>query len=133
MKAILATIFFTCSMASANTEISDFQWKNRLLIISGTTDALVKQIDAEKAGLSERDLRVFILSGSGKSDYPLDAGLAAEFEKRLSPNLEKPKIYLIGKDGRTTLEWSLEEFTFQKLYASIDIMPMRQREMREKK
>jgi len=37
MKAILATILFTCSVVFANTKISEFQWKNRLLIISGAT------------------------------------------------------------------------------------------------
>lgn len=132
MKAIVPTIVFTSSMAFADTGISDFLWKNRLLVVSGATDALVEQFDAEEAGLFERDLQVFILSGSGKSDYPVKPKLAAEFTERLSPHPEKPKVYLIGKDGRTTLEWTLKDFTFKKLYASIDAMPMRQREMKER-
>ncbi len=132
MKAIVPTIVFTSSMAFADTGISDFLWKNRLLVVSGATEALVEQLDAEEAGLFERDLQIFILSGSGKSDYPVKAKLAAEFTERLSPDPDKPKVYFIGKDGRTTLEWPLKDFTFKKLYASIDAMPMRQREMKER-
>lgn len=130
MKEIIPIVVFSSCMAFADTEISDFRWKNRLLIISGATAELVKQLDAEKAGISERDLQVFILSGKGTSQHPTKPELAAEFTQRLKPNPESPKIYLIGKDGRTTLEWELEDFSFKKLYASIDAMPMRQREMR---
>jgi hypothetical protein len=118
-------------MVFADTGISDFRWKNRLLVVSGASKKLVQQLDSEEAGLTERDLQVFILSGEGKSDYPPKPNLAAEFAKRLSPDPEKPKVYLIGKDGQTTLEWSLDNFSFEKLYASIDAMPMRQREIRE--
>ncbi len=36
-------------------------------------------------------------------------------------------------DPETTLKWPLEDFTFTKLFGSIDAMPMRQREMKERK
>ena len=131
MKGIIAAIFSAFSMVFADAGISDFQWKNRLLIFQKATKELVIKLDSEKAGLHDRDLRVFVLGGEGKADYPAEPKLAAEFVKRLSPHPENPKVYLIGKDGRTILEWTAENFSFKKLYASIDAMPMRQREMRE--
>ena len=119
--------------ALANDRISDFQWKHRLLIIPVSTEALNQQLAGEQAELADRDLKVFILNGPGASEYPTGEGLAAEFSKRLSPDPDEPKIFLIGKDGRTTLNWKTHEFSFEKLYARIDAMPMRQREMRERK
>jgi hypothetical protein len=95
--------------------------------------APVKLLETEEAALEERDLKVFILSGSGENEYAAKPELAAEFKARLKPPEDKPTVYLIGKDGRTTLEWPLSEFTFAKLYASIDAMPMRKREMRDGK
>ena len=131
MRFTLPVIFFAFSMVASQAKISDFQWKSRLLIISGADDKIVELLETEKAGIRERDLKVFILSGTGEASYAADPELAAEFKERLSPPVEKGMVYLIGKDGRTTLEWSLEDFTFKKLYGRIDAMPMRKREMRE--
>ncbi|MFK7852301.1 MAG: DUF4174 domain-containing protein [Akkermansiaceae bacterium] len=133
MRKILAALFLSSHVAMAQNQISDFQWKNRLLIVSGATENLIKQITSENDGLRDRNLKVFILSGAENNPFPAKLELTKEFSKRLSPDLKNPKVYLIGKDGRTTLEWKLSEFTFKKLYASIDAMPMRQREMREGK
>jgi len=120
-------------MCFAQDRISDFQGEFRLLVVSGADEGMVELLDREEAGLEERDLKVFILSGPGEKEYPAKPELAGEFKARLSPPDGKPMVYLIGKDGRTTLEWSLADFTFKKLYGSIDAMPMRRREMREGK
>lgn len=120
-------------MSFAHGGISDFQWKYRLLVISGADDSIVKLLETDKPDLEERDLKVFILSGAGEKSFPAEPELAEEFKARLTPPAGKPMVYLIGKDSRTILEWPLENFTFTKLYGSIDAMPMRQREMREGK
>ncbi len=133
MKAAAPVIVFTSSMLFAQGKISDFQWQYRLLVVSGADDKFAELLETEEAGLEERDLKVFILSGSGEKEFAAKPELAAEFRARLKPPAEKPMVYLIGKDGRTTLEWPLSEFTFAKLYASIDAMPMRKREMRDGK
>lgn len=118
-------------MVSAETKISDFQWKNRLLVIPKGDSVWLKKLAIEEMNLNERDVRVFILQGAEGSKYPTRPELAKQFIDRLQPDPEIPGVYLIGKDGRTILRWSLGEFDFQKLYASIDAMPMRQREMSE--
>ncbi len=132
MKATVPLIVFTTSMCFAQGKISDFQWEFRLLVVSGADDSIVEIFETEEAGLEERDVKVFILSGSGEKDYAAKPELAEEFKARLPPPSGKPMVYLIGKDGRTTLEWPLADFTVAKLYASIDAMPMRKREMRYK-
>lgn len=128
----LAPVFaLLASAASAQDGISDFKWQSRLLIVSGATEETVKMLGTEKAGIGERDLKVFVLSGSGLPGYAAKPSLAMELESRLSPPKGKPMVYLIGKDGKTTLSWPLADFTIGKLFASIDAMPMRKREMRE--
>jgi hypothetical protein len=131
MRFAVPVIIFTSSMLFAQGKISDFQWKNRLLVVSGADAGIVKFLETQEAGLEERDLKVFILSGSGEKEYAAKPELAAEFKARLNPPAEKATVYLIGKDGRTTLEWPLSEFTIAKLFAIIDAMPMRKREMLE--
>lgn len=129
MKSTIPLIVFTSSLVLADTEIADYHWKKRLLVLSEADAAMIENLSEEKAGLAERDLQVFVLSGVGIDKYPVKEKLAKEFQKGLSPELGKPTVWLIGKDGRTTLEWSAENFTFEKLFAAIDAMPMRQQEM----
>jgi Domain of unknown function (DUF4174) len=131
MKYVAPVIVFTSSMIFAQDKISDFQWQSRLLVVSGATQGIVELLESDEAGFEERDLKVFILSGEGLPEYAARPSLAKELESRLSPAKSKPMVYLIGKDGKTTLRWSLEEFTIAKLFASIDAMPMRKSEMRD--
>jgi len=132
-KFFAAAIAMTVSAASAGGRISDFQWKNRLLVASGASAELVDKINSAKAGMFDRDLKVFVLSGAGVERFPVGKDLSKEFVSRLNTNEDRPMVYLIGKDGKTTLNWPLDEFTIEKLFANIDAMPMRKREMREKR
>lgn len=131
MRHFISLIIFTSSMLSAQDKISDFQWKSRLLILSGATEESVELLGSAGTGLGERNLKVFILSGSGQRRYPASPALAKELGTRLTPPEGDAMVYLIGKDGKTTVRWPLGEFTIGKLFASIDEMPMRKREMRE--
>ena len=131
MKFLLPAIILSASAAFAQDRVEDFRWKNRLLVFSESDEATHEKLAAEKAELAERDLEVFILSGAGESAHPAGEKLAKDFRELLAPPEDEPMAYLIGKDGRTTLKWKLADFTFAKLYAAIDAMPMRRREMRE--
>jgi hypothetical protein len=130
MNSLLALVL-TASLAFAQDSIEDFRWKNRLLVFSEGDQSTLTKLVAEKAELSERDLKVFILSGAGDKAHPSGEKLAKVFRERFESTEGEPMAYLIGKDGRTTLKWKLADFTFEKLYAAIDAMPMRRREMRE--
>ena len=115
--------------------LADFRWEKRVLVVSGADEGFLAGAEKEKAGLEDRDMRVFVLDGVGAKKFPVGEKLRGEFSKKLSvskDDAEKGKVWLIGKDGSTVLQWTLAEFSFKKVFASIDGMPMRQREMREK-
>lgn len=131
MKLFLPAIILSATALFAQDSIEDFHWKNRLLVFSEMNEATLSKLAAENADLSERDLKVFILNGAGQKAHPANERLANNFLDRLAPTDGEPTAYLIGKDGRTTLKWKLADFTFAKLYAAIDAMPMRRREMGE--
>ncbi len=126
----LPALVLSASLAFAQDSIGDFRWKNRLLVFSENDDSTLTNLAKENADLLERDLKVFILSGAGETAHPAGEKLAKEFRERLAPPEGEPMAYLIGKGGRTTLQWKLADFTFAKLYAAINAMPMRKREMR---
>lgn len=132
MKRVLSLFLLLAKPVLAQSSIEDFQWENRLLVISIGDPELVRQIERERSDLEDRDLRVFVLGGDGKSEHPANKGLSGEFGKRLRIEAGKPRVFLIGKDGRTTLSWQRKNFTFRKLYARIDAMPMRRQEMKKR-
>lgn len=126
---VFSLLLMVSTMISAETKISDFQWQSRVLVIPGADSGWSKKLEAEEANLKERDVRVFILEAEKGSKYSPGPELAKQFAERFQPDAGKPRVYLIGKDGHTTLEWPVRDFSFDKLYASIDAMPMRQREI----
>ena len=127
MKAIHISMLLATAV-SAET-LADFRWEKRLLVVTRSTPAIQKMLAAEKAGLAERDLEVFVLDGPGR---PPGAALAKQLREKLKPRKDVPEVLLLGKDGQTTLRWKAADFTPAALYASIDAMPMRQREMKER-
>lgn len=109
--------------------VADFRWKSRLLVVSGADEGFVRGLEGVRVGLEERDVRVFVLGGVGGEEYGAGAEFLVDFEERFSP--KEGMVYLIGKDGVTTVVWGVEDFTFGELFRRIDAMPMRRREMRE--
>lgn len=101
---------------------------NRLLVVSAPTPESVayrqqKEIlAADPAGLRERDLRIVEIFASDNSSLRKSLGLSPE----------DFTIVLIGKDGGAKYR-SQQPVTLQTLYSLIDAMPMRQREMRQRK
>ena len=132
MKYPLALIAMSSTALLAETSVSDFRGKNRLLVIPVAREGFAAELERQKEELAERDLRVFILRGASASKFAAPPELAVELARRLASDPAMPQIHFIGKDGVTTLRWTAEEFSFAKLYASIDAMPMRRREMQKR-
>ncbi len=139
MKSILTLLFFismnllawsdptnAASAPSTPATLDAFRWHHRLLVIPSPTPELEAKIEKHRAALEERDLIVIRLTPDAPA--PIDTEIETSF--RLTHASEE--ILLIGKDGRTTVRWKTGEFTFDNLFARIDAMPMRQREMRER-
>ena len=113
----LATIFILLS-----TSIGYSNKRQLLVFADNENNLLLKQqqdiLNADLKGLKEREVEV-------KYFYATQA--KAEFKKR---NIKAPfTVILVGKDGGDKLK-SLKPLTLQKLYDTIDAMPMRQSEMK---
>lgn len=122
----------------AQSSLDAFRWQNRLLLTFAPTgdDAAYRELQERVAAactaVRERDLRVLGITDAGVT---LD-GAAAEFDtealrQRFRVGADERALLLIGKDGgvkrRDPLGVALAE-----VFASIDGMPMRRREMRER-
>jgi Domain of unknown function (DUF4174) len=125
MKVLLFPVI-TClvtMIAFAETDLSSFQWKNRVLVVLAPSDRdprLREQqaIAAEAAaGFSERDLIVVA-----------EIGTEGSLHRRFGTKVGDFQVVLVGKDGRSTLRWS-KPVSSEVLFSVIDKMPMRRDEM----
>lgn len=129
MKLPALLLFLTMAGISAET-LDDFRWKHRLLVVTGGPAAMRVQLVREAAGLTGRDVKIFILDEPEKAP---GKALAAELRERLKFRDGVAEVLLLGKDGQTTVRWKAAEFTVEALFARIDAMPMRKAEMRERR
>lgn len=117
-----------------------YQWQKRLLVVSapGQDDQqLREQLDAVSAArgpFEERDMVLVILVNDGASTadgqaLTSDEVAAARSELEISP--DSFALRLIGKDGGIKLA-SGDTVPMEEIYALIDTMPMRRREMEER-
>ena len=110
--------------------LSEYQWKNRLVILFYDDAEDVEFVSQEilvkrnKAAFDERDIKVLKYS----QDDPLSAKLKSDF------NLPKSGFIflLVGKDGYKKLGRERRVMP-KELFALIDGMPMRRMEIEERK
>lgn len=119
--------------------LEQYHWKNRIVLLFGAgadpdIKKQIEELESEPEGISDRDLLIFhidqeveLLNGkASQTDVT-----AAQFRAKYNVPEDQFRYILLGKDGRT--KYSKKEFVpNRKLFAIIDAMPMRQREMREK-
>tara|TARA_R110002153_G_scaffold29809_3_gene91575 strand:+ start:1082 stop:1471 length:390 start_codon:yes stop_codon:yes gene_type:complete len=124
------------SFSQTHIEIKDLQWKNRVLLVFpadknakglGLTDAI--QVD-----LVDRDLIYFYFGDEFESNspYTFTKNYQKELQKLYGSGSYKGNYVLIGKDGGSKLEEFGNEINWQLLFSTIDSMPMRIREMKNK-
>lgn len=120
------------TMTAATQTLDDFQWEKRLLVITESSDALSRKLIANQVGLAERDIEVFVLKGPVAPGKSPGAALSQELRERMKIRDGAAEVLLLGKDGRTTVRWNTADFSIASLFAKIDAMPMRRREMRDR-
>lgn len=127
------------SQVTMNMDLSDYQWKNRLVLLfspTTTNDRYQQQVEKFKNrsnGFNERDLKVFHLTRDGQaflSDHKIAASDVEQLLHRYRINPGRFTIVLIGKDGTEKLRQNTP-LQVEKLFRIIDAMPMRQREMQQ--
>ena len=150
MKLALAVVATLLTLALAapspfaeasaeNAETARFRWQNRVLLVFSPTPALpayqslAYDLTRNQDGVRERDLVVFFVLGDGESrlgDESLSDQQAENLRRRFDVGADAFKVVLVGKDGLVKL--SSDAVTLTELFAVIDAMPMRQREMRDR-
>ena len=133
---ILLTMYSDFSFAQ---DIKNFQWKNRLLILSidsidnDNYKGQIHSLNSDLEGLEVRKLLIITLVSSDQS-----MGLSNKMRQAISPGYiefiddERPfMFYLIGLDGGVKFS-SSEIVSNQELFKIIDVMPMRRLEIGDK-
>ncbi|MEM7378305.1 MAG: DUF4174 domain-containing protein [Pseudomonadota bacterium] len=114
------------------TDLSAWGWSNRLIVVHPAGDAkqAVDRLRAAYADVVDRDVLWFVLEGRevySNFTGALAAGFADAVRRQL--RLRTGEAVLVGKDGGVKARsGNLDEAA---LFALIDTMPMRQREMRD--
>ena len=109
-------------------DLSALQWKYRLILVRDSAQA-VAQLESERGAIDERDIVWFVLTPTGvTSNYsaPLAEDLSGHLRKDYFGDAET-RVLLIGKDGG--IKARATSLDLQELFALIDSMPMRRREM----
>ena len=103
--------------------LEPYRWNNRLLLVFAPSpnDALIleqlAELEAARSGLIERDLLVLTDTDPGRGS-----------DLRYELEIEGFHVLLFGKDGGVKIR-SRTPVRTEALFATIDAMPMRQREI----
>jgi len=141
LQFVIPFTLFSLFMVNANAQnLSAHQWKNRiiLILVNDTTSpelqAQLTEFRTHSAGMKERKLVVYQIQPN-----QFQRGLNTENQWINSNKLHKKyksddnpfEVILIGLDGGIKLTQN-DILTCEKLFAIIDAMPMRRRELRRK-
>ena len=128
---IVSTALSACLMADTRTlnSLTDLRWKHRIILVDEATDRTVSELEAQRAGVDERQILWFcVLNGEVRSNYDgaLEGGFLARLREDYFERTGFP-VLLIGKDGGIkSRDTSLD---IEDYFVKIDAMPMRQTEM----
>ncbi len=127
--------------ANADDALRPYRWENRPLLVFAPSEEhadyvkLVRSLRAERVELLDRDMVVFHLFGQGQSrveEESLGAQGATALRARFAVRPGEAVMILIGKDGGVKARRPLDD-DLSPIFALIDAMPMRQREMLERR
>ncbi len=127
------------SLTMVSFSLSNYQWKNRLLLVFAPSEqdsayqAQKQLLKGHQSQLDERDLRLAEVFANGKShldDQAIDAASVAQLRNRFQVSKDEFCIILIGKDGYEKRR-NHAPVEPARIFTQIDQMPMRQQEMRE--
>jgi hypothetical protein len=109
--------------------VDDLRWKNRVILVDETHERVIRELEAQRAGIDDRGLLWFcVLNGEIRSNYEglLEAGFLAHIREDYFAKTGFP-VLLIGKDGGIkSRDLGLD---IQGYFERIDAMPMRQAEI----
>ena len=128
-------------------ETDPFSGSTRLLLVFAMKESMTQflemrgQIDARSGDLSDRDMIVMaaladddhtiLLHSAGREVPRRSVPRAPELRSRYGVSRDSFALLLVGKDGGVKLARS-EPMALDEIFALVDSMPMRRREMRER-
>ena len=121
-------------------DLDQYRWKNRLLFLFSPSvevlayRSLSQELNRNLDGVRDRDLLIFRILEQGPSvmgSQEISPQAAENLRRHIGVSREKFTVVLVGKDGGVKLQQS-EPVPLAEIFALIDSMPMRQREMRGK-
>jgi len=127
MKYIFIILILFINFEIMAKQISELNWKKRLLLISYQNDGdqifikTTKFISDNKCEIEDRNLQIVFFEKFKNKDY-----IIPKFIKN------KNGIWLIGYDGNVK-DYSIDDSILPRLFNLIDSMPMRQNEMKNDK
>lgn len=137
-----ASTLLTASYAGALPMITDplerYRWKNRPLLVFAPSESDARgrvqrrHVEGERAGFGERDMILLELwseGGSRAGGEPLREADVAVLRARFGVGTDEFAVILVGKDGGEKGRWT-DPVELSRVFALIDGMPMRRREMR---
>ncbi|WP_277182985.1 DUF4174 domain-containing protein [Caballeronia sp. BR00000012568055] len=137
MKSLLlcTTLALALPLCAAAASVDDYAWHKRLLIVFASQSSLpelAKQralIADAKAGFSERDMLSIEVIGN-QVQGTTDSADALRQRYHVAPDTFR--VLLIGKDGGVKID-SHEPVEMQRVFGTIDTMPMRREEAQRNK
>ncbi len=127
MKYIFIILILFINFEIMAKQISELNWKKRLLLISYQNDGdqifikTTKFISNNKCEIEDRNLQIVFFEKFKNKDY-----IIPKFIKN------KNGIWLIGYDGNVK-DYSVDDSILPRLFNLIDSMPIRQNEMKHDK
>ena len=129
LTSILTAALLATVVVAQAPDLDGLRWNSRVLLLfapDANNSQLVQQkemLDNQAAGIKDRDLKVFEITGHLPSDQQL--------RDRFHVKTDSFAVVLIGKDGSKKLKHS-ETTDPSDLFKLIDSMPMRKDEMRQR-
>ncbi len=135
---LVGTTLFSVISGSAQ-DLSNHKWKDRLILLinddenNPTFKSQVVEFSQDFAGIKERKLIIYqIFPGEYKTglngDNKIKSARLYNEHKKTDSGFE---VVLLGLDGEVKLRQN-ELLPLEKLYATIDVMPMRRRDVERK-
>jgi Domain of unknown function (DUF4174) len=127
--SLLTTGLLAAAVMAQTPNLYALRWNSRVLLLfaPNVNDRRLTQqkqmLESQSAGLKDRDLKVFEITGCSQSDEQL--------RNKFHVKADSFAVVLIGKDGSKKLKHS-EPADPNDIFQLIDSMPMRKDEMRQR-
>ena len=135
---LLPIVFFIMQTSNANNNLSDFIWKNRILLIiiekenKNEVDQYKKLLSQLSCEINDRDLLIgwFTDKSNMIANSTINPENIKKIKSRIKPNQSGDNILLIGKDGGIKRSYKSLPNIYE-VFSIIDRMPMRRSEMKK--